>query len=122
VSRTFGRLDFKPAQRDSHVLPQPRAAAGRPPRLDRAHALLRVRAEDEFHNDTADAKPVVRCPHCGRAFVSVGWLSSDDGVLTYYHNDPGCMMALNCQRVPVELTLGLEKTSNWRPTDAADSG
>lgn len=52
---------------------------------------------------SAPAPIAAICPHCRKALLSVGWLINQEcGLVTIYHNDPDCMVALSCQMVPVE--------------------
>jgi hypothetical protein len=47
--------------------------------------------------------PIVLCPHCRQPLDAVGWLHNPSaGILTFYHNVPTCMVALNFQALQVE--------------------
>jgi hypothetical protein len=56
--------------------------------------------------ESAEPKPETPqpiCAHCHQPLTEIGWLANAEvGLFTFYHNSPECMVALNCQLVPVE--------------------
>lgn len=70
---------------------------------------------------SAPAPIAAICPHCLKLLLSVGWLINPDnpqrqecGLVTIYHNDPDCMVALSCQMVPVERSR-IQAPPEFRP-------
>ena len=48
------------------------------------------------------------CPHCKKPLASVGWLINEEaGLVTFFHNEPDCMMAINCQFAQVKRQVQL---------------
>ena len=47
--------------------------------------------------------PTPLCPHCRQPLESVGWLTNAQaGMLTFYHAEPNCMVALNIQMIAAQ--------------------
>lgn len=47
------------------------------------------------------------CPHCKKPIIQVGWVvapAEGAACFTFYHNDPDCMTALNCQLIQLQQT------------------
>jgi len=43
-----------------------------------------------------------KCPHCGEELKNVGWLTHETGLVTFFHQDQGCHVALGFQLIPME--------------------
>ena len=47
--------------------------------------------------------PQPLCAHCRKPLTSIGWLHNQQaGLVTFYHNEPDCMVVVNCQMIPIE--------------------
>jgi hypothetical protein len=57
---------------------------------------------------------LVVCPHCRKPLANVAWIvNAEAGLITLFHNEEDCRVALNCQLVPVQRRVHLP--SELRP-------
>lgn len=65
-----------------------------------------MKAKEEPVNGTEPepaAMPQPKCGFCRASLEQIGWLKNEqEGLVTFFHNVPGCMKVINIQAVPVQ--------------------
>lgn len=72
---------------------------------------------DQNDPHSPPAPPTPNCPHCRQPLATVGWnVNPEFQLVTIYHNDPGCMTALNLQfLMPLEQQRRIHLPSEFQP-------